>query len=301
LLKWVVNSVNSNAVVQSIRQLHGGTSSTVHIVSLLVNQDVREFVLRQFDNAEWLYEEPDLALHEAKSLLWASRINLETPKIIAFDETGSISGVPAVLMTKLEGSIILKPQNIDNWLNGLAESLVRIHAVEAEGYPWTYFTHNNISSLETPSWSNYPELWNRVFDIVKGPRAKAKECFIHRDYHPTNVLWDQDKVSGVIDWVNACRGPAGIDVGHCRLNLAQLFDVQTADQFLSAYQKHAEPEFNYDPYWDLLSLIDILFGPPKVYPGWEAFGVTELTDKLIEERLDKYMISLLERTSRLYQ
>lgn len=85
------------------------------------------------------------------------------------------------------------------------------------------------------------------------------------------------------------------------MNLAQLFDVQTADQFLSAYQKHAGPEFNYDPYWDLLSLIDILFGPPKVYPGWEAFGVTGLTDKLMEERLDKYMISLLERTSRLYQ
>jgi hypothetical protein len=53
--------------------------------------------------------------------------------------------------------------------------------------------------------------------------------------------------------------------------------------------------FTYDPYWDLLSLIEILIGPPKVYPGWTAFGVTGLTDELMEERLDSYLLSLLKR------
>ncbi|MFD0682267.1 MULTISPECIES: hypothetical protein [unclassified Paenibacillus] len=52
-------------------------------------------------------------------------------------------------------------------------------------------------------------------------------------------------------WVNACRGPAGIDIGHCRLNPAMLF------------------------------------------------GVTGLTDKLMVERLDRYMASLLVRASML--
>ncbi|WP_085520667.1 phosphotransferase family protein [Tuberibacillus sp. Marseille-P3662] len=293
VLKWVVDAVDSYATVQSICRLYGGTSSIVHSVSLQVNQVQRDFVLRQFDNVEWLQEEPDLAFHEAESLRLASRSDVSTPEIVAFDETGRECGVPVVLMTQLEGSVVLSPHNLDHWLDGLAASLVQIHAVDADGYPWPYFTYNDVASLETPSWSSFPELWQRAIDIVKGPRPKAKTCFIHRDYHPTNVLWYGHTVSGVVDWVNACRGPAGIDVGHCRLNLAQLFDVPTADAFLSAYQSYAGSAFNYDPYWDLLSLSDILFGPPTVYPGWTAFGVTGLTDQLMVERLDRYMMSLL--------
>lgn len=130
---------------------------------------------------------------------------------------------------------------------------------------------------------------------MKGLRPQSQLSFIHRDYHPTNVLWSNNKVSDVVDWVNACLGPVGIDIGHCRLNLAQLYDVATADAFLHAYSKYAEPQFQYEPYWDLLSLIDILFGPPTVYPCWPAFGVTELTDALVTERLENYMLSLVER------
>ncbi|MBL5777794.1 aminoglycoside phosphotransferase family protein, partial [Bacillus sporothermodurans] len=140
-----------------------------------------------------------------------------------------------------------------------------------------------------------PELWGAVFDFVREPRPQVKPCFIHRDYHPTNILWVDDKVSGVVDWVNACRGPAGIDIGHCRLNLAMLFGVSTADEFLSAYEKLAGYSFSYHPYWDLLSLIDILFGSPEVYPGWIAFGVTNLTDQMMVDRLDQYMKSLLKK------
>ncbi|NOU94671.1 phosphotransferase [Paenibacillus sp. LMG 31456] len=297
VLKWVVNSVDPLAAVQSTRRLQGGISSIIHSVSLRTHGEVREFVVRQFDNEEWLKDEPDLALHEAESLRWAYGNGLCAPQIIAFNESGRECGVPTVLMTRLEGSVVLNPANYDLWLNGLAESLVKIHAVEADSFPWAYFTYNDIDTLEIPSWSSSPELWSRVLDIVRGPKPKFKPCFIHRDYHPTNVLWTGNYVSGVVDWVNACRGPAGIDIGHCRLNLAMLLGVQSADQFLSAYLSHAGTEFSYSPYWDILSLVDILFGPPTVYQGWTALGVTGLTDTLMVERIDRYMASLVERVS----
>lgn len=295
MVKWLINAVDPRATVESIHRLHGGTSSIVHRVSLRVNHTVEDVVLRQFDNREWLQEEPDLALHEAESLRMASQVDSSTPEIIAFDDTGSECGVPAVLMSKLAGTVVLQPENMDEWLRGLAESLAQIHKVEAADFLWTYFTYNDITALEIPSWSSVPGLWEKGISIVKRQPPRVKECFIHRDYHPTNVLWDQNKVSGIVDWVNACRGPAGIDVGHCRLNLAMLCGVSTADSFLTAYQSYAGEAFQYDPYWDLLSLMDILFGPPEVYPGWAAFGVTGLTDKLMEERLDKYMTSLIDR------
>lgn len=297
LLQWVTHAVHPQAVIQSIHRLQGGMSSIVHSIALYVNDVETKVVLRQFDNEDWLRQEPDLPMHEAESLRWAELASVSTPQILAFDKTGDECGIPAVLMTQLPGTVELQPPSMESWLNGLAEALAQIHKVEADHFPWTYFTYNDISSLQAPSWSSFTDSWDKVIAIVRGPQPKVKHTFIHRDYHPTNVLWEMGKVSGVVDWVNACRGPAGIDIGHCRLNLAQLYDIETADAFLNAYKKHADPSFQYEPYWDLIALIDILFGPPTVYAGWPAFGVTGLTDALMVERLDKYMLSLLERAT----
>ncbi|MDQ8738524.1 aminoglycoside phosphotransferase family protein [Paenibacillus sp. LHD-38] len=297
LLKWVAAAIHPLASVQSITRLHGGMSSIVHSITLEVQAVESKVVLRQFDNAEWLRQEPDLALHEAENLRWAAKTGVPTPQILAFDETGMDCGIPAVLMTQLEGTVDLQPPDMDSWVDGLAKTLAQIHTTEAKDYPWSYFTYNDVPALEAPSWSSFKEDWSKVIALVKGPRPIAKPCFIHRDYHPTNVLWQHNQISGVVDWVNACQGPAGIDIGHCRLNLAQLYGINTADAFLNAYEKHAGSRFQYEPYWDLLSLIDILFGPPSVYPGWPAFGVTGLTDALMIQRLDAYMLSLLDKAS----
>lgn len=298
LLKWILHSFDPLATIESVRRLPGSTSSLVHNISISENHVVQEVVLRQFNHSAWLREEPDLARHEAENLRFASQTILPTPQVIAFDETGFDCGMPVVLMTKLPGSVDLKPQHMDQWVSGLAEALVQVHSLAADGqYPWTYFTYTDIASLKTPTWSRYPDLWNAAIAIVKGPQPHARVRFIHRDYHPANVLWTGHRVTGIVDWVNACNGPAGIDIGHCRANLAQLFGVSEADAFLLAYQHHAGQAFSYHPYWDLLSLMDMLTDPPSVYSGWSAFGVTGLTEHLMMARLDAYMVSLMVRVS----
>lgn len=295
VMNWVIEAVDTHAIVQSHARLKGSTSSTLHRISLQKNKVICHFVIRQFDNKAWLDEEPDLAWHEAESLRLAAKIGVQTPEIIAFDETGDECGVPIVLMTRLDGSVELKPSNMKKWLNGLAKVLMDIHKVNADNFDWEYFTYNKVSTLKVPSWSSASKSWEKAIEIVQGTQPKFKSCFIHRDYHPTNVLWENGAISGIVDWVNACRGPAGIDVGHCRLNLAMLYDVPTADAFLTAYEQYKSDTFTYHPYWDFLSLIDILDGPLTVYPGWAAFGVTGLTDKMMEQRLDKYIESLIKR------
>jgi aminoglycoside phosphotransferase (APT) family kinase protein len=299
-LRWVINAVHPEASVLSVQQLHGGISSLVHSISLRVNGDERDVVLRQFDNAEWLRDEPDLAFHEAESLRRASQVvGVQTPKIVAFDETGSQCGTPAVLMTRLEGEVVLVPSDTARWVNGMAQTLARIHAVEANDYPWTYAPYSDALSLDTSSWSNVPDKWQAAVDIVMGTRPLATKRFIHRDYHPANILWTGGEVSGVVDWVNGCIGPAGIDVGHCRVNLALLHDVRTADDFLNSYRSHAGASFTYDPYWDFVTLIDFAYPSPEVYSGWTALGMTGLTKDLMIERIDRYLISLLNSVSSL--
>lgn len=293
--KWVVDSINSEATIESISQLKGGISSLVCNVKLKVNDEINDYVVRLHFAEGWAENNPDLVIHEAENLRFTRLKNLPTPEIITIEETGTRFGSYASIMSKLEGKVVLEPDDMDGWLGGLAQALVQIHEVEASQFPRPYYTYQDLNAFEIPSWVSLTEEWGKVLSIIKGPRPIFRECFIHRDYHPSNVLWEGNSVSGIVDWINACIGPAGIDVGHCRLNLAQLYGVKEADLFLSYYQQYAGPNFVYDPYWDLISLVDILFWEPEVYPGWTDLGFKGLTAQLIKERLESYMVSLINR------
>ncbi|WP_245975417.1 phosphotransferase family protein [Oceanobacillus chungangensis] len=296
VLAWVNQQVNKNAAIESVEELKGSTSSILHLIKFRLDCDIKEVVLRQFTNQVWLLDEPDLAVHEASSLGLAVGRGLAAPEIIAYD-TGDTCGVPLVLMSKIEGEVDIKPMHMQKWINGLAKELARIHSVEVDRFHWKYFRYHNIDTVAIPAWSTVPNIWRTAIELVKKPHPPFKECFIHRDFHPANVLWKNGSINGVVDWVNSCRGPAGIDIGHCRWNLAMLFGVDAADAFLASYQKYAAEAFTYNVYWDLCSLIDVLSDPMEVYPGWEAFGVTGITNKRMEEQMDVYLLRILEKIS----
>ncbi|HLM56112.1 MAG TPA: aminoglycoside phosphotransferase family protein [Pyrinomonadaceae bacterium] len=294
-LRWVGRSVGPGAAVESFTKLPGATSSVLH--ALRVNYHGRQFelVLRRFVDAEWLWVEPDLARHEAAALGKAGLAGVPVPLLVAFDEGGEACGAPATLMTRLPGGVELMPDDFDAWLRGLAEALVPLHEIGAEELAWSYYPYADIQSLEVPGWSRAAESWRRALEIVKGPWPRSRECFIHRDYHPANVLWEGARVSGVVDWVNACRGPAGVDVAWCRHNLARMYGVSAADKFLDAYRRLAGPRFAYEPFWDLITVVELLPGPPGVYEGWPAFGLTRLDDETIRARVDEYVTGLVAR------
>lgn len=205
-LNWVKNYVNPQAMITSIRALKGSTSSSLYHIRLEKFNVRKDVVLRQFDHKEWVQEEPDLALHEASSLTYASQANVNTPQLIAYDATGNICGVPMVLMTMVEGNVQLQPVNMDRWLHGLATALASIHQLDGQDFKWDYGMYQDIDTFAVPSCSAIPDVWERIIAYVKQPPPAYQACFIHRDYHPTNVLFNDDVVSGVVDWVNACRG-----------------------------------------------------------------------------------------------
>ncbi|AIY04144.1 hypothetical protein Plano_0179 [Planococcus sp. PAMC 21323] len=294
-VEWVKAQFDEPVEVKNVKPLTGATSSTLY--ELVVSKESLEcsYVLRLFHKADWLAKEPDLAKHEATSLQYAEKMGLPTPHLIAYDETGEKSGIPSVLMSKMPGSVVLQPSNDEIWLDQLAAALAMLHQKDATEFPYEYSPYNDAFLLEKPTWSKVQNDWMRAFYIVSGSRAVSRECLIHRDFHPANVLWENRQVSAIVDWVNACRGPAGIDVGHCRVNLAQMYGISVANDFLAAYERYAGSNFTYDPYWDLVSLTDILDGSPTVYPGWKAFGMKGLSNELVRHRLDDYLLSLLDR------
>jgi len=291
--QWVSEVVGSGAELRVVTKLPGATSSDLYAIEGWVGQRPFSLVLRLFTNADWLAEEPDLAQHEAAALSKAAAVTVPVPQLVAYDTRGERCGVPAVLMTRLPGNVQLRPADRTGWLRQLAAALAAVHAVAADGFAWMYTTWNDVAALRPPDWSPHPALWARMLARLRGPQPPFRPRFIHRDYHPTNVLWQDGRVSGVVDWVNACRGPAGIDVGHCRLNLAALYGAAVANQFLHAYRALAGDNFAYHPYWDWLSLIEFL-PHPGVYPGWGDFGINNLTLALVRQHLDDYLMTIAD-------
>jgi aminoglycoside phosphotransferase (APT) family kinase protein len=283
------------ARVLSVAAVPGATSSLLHAVEIEGNAGRQSLILRRFHNREWVRLEPDVAVREALSLQHASRAGLAVPALVGFDRDGTHCSVPATLVSRIPGEVVLEPTDRMSWLRGLAESAARIHRVDAAGFRWKYRRYNYGQPLTVPNWSKRREAWKKAIEIVDGPARSYSESFVHRDYHPSNVLWQDGRITGVVDWVNGCRGPAGIDVAWCRHNLAGLHDVSMADEFLTAYISEAGSEFEYDPYWDLMSVVELLPGPPSMYEGWRAAGVPAISNAVMRERVDAYVESVVAR------
>jgi hypothetical protein len=71
--------------------------------------------------------------------------------------------------------------------------------------------------------------------------------------------------------------------------------VSVADDFLAAYIEAAGSEFEYNPYWDLMSVVELLPGPPSMYEGWRVAGVPSISNAVMRERVDLYVASVVAR------
>lgn len=291
---WVERALGSGSRVTSIRRLRGGTSAAVHLLRVRdVRGTMRAVVLRRFVRADWFEEEPDVAEREARVLRAIEGIGVPSPRLLAVDPTGAECDVAAVLMTRVPGRTNLAPADLQAYLRALAEPLPAWHALgPVEGVPsyYPYFTDQEPQPPEPPSWSRKPDLWRAAGQIVTQPWPETRPTFIHRDYHPGNILWSRGRLSGVTDWVSASNGPAGIDAAHCRINLAGLFGVPAAEAFREAYEAIAGEEQH--PFWDLLDALDTA---GEAAPGWHDAGRHDLTAALIRQRDEEYVEMLVRR------
>ncbi|WP_188496142.1 phosphotransferase family protein [Pullulanibacillus pueri] len=273
--------------IKSVTALKGATSSLLY----KIEAENKTAVLRLYNNQEWLNKEPDLAQHEAASLDWAHQVlPSKVPKVLAVDETGKYCDLPAVLMSFVEGDVQIQPQTLDPWLRELASILSTLHSTPfPQEFDWHYFAYSDVETLQVPEWTRHPDLWKKAIHLSQCLPPEDQQRIIHRDFHPVNVLWSDGRISGIVDWVNACIGPIGVDVGHCRMNLVALFGVEAAERFLHYYCTF-NPTFRYTLYWDLVSYLDFVYpGPPEVYQGWQDYGVTDLTKEIVTHRLENYL------------
>jgi len=282
-LAWVAREARGR--VSDVHRLPGGIASAVHAVAVDRPEGARcELVLRRFTRTDWI--EPDLARREAIALRAVAATALPTPELVAVDEAGRETGAPAVLMTRLPGRPDLSPADLEPWLRTLAVLLPELHGCAAarDGIAREYAPYTAPSEFSVPPWAKRTACWEKALAVLGGCLPEAPAVAIHRDFHPANVLFEGSAVSGLVDWTNACRGPQGIDVAHCRLNLAALLGPEAAAGFLAAWE--AESGAVHDPRWDLVGCFDAIWAG---YAGWEELGAHPPPLTVQRERVEEHL------------
>jgi aminoglycoside phosphotransferase (APT) family kinase protein len=213
--------------------------------------DGNRLVLRRYVWLGFLDDEPIAPRREVDALGFAAAHHLPAPALVAADLTGGDigDGIPALLMTWLPGRAVPDP---DEGL--LAQTLAAIHDIDPAGYPYHYFAWNRDRTTAPPAGAARPRLWERAIALWHDATPSYRPVFIHRDYHPGNVLWRRRALGGVVDWVNACRGPIGCDLATCRGNLVDLAGPAVADRFIAAYTTLTGERLH--PYWEMAGILE---------------------------------------------
>jgi aminoglycoside phosphotransferase (APT) family kinase protein len=233
---------------------------------------LHRLVLRRWARPGWDEEDPDFdAAREAAILELLGPTPVPAPALVAADPQAQACDVPALLETRLRGGPPDLAGDPGRVLEGLAAALPAIHAVAVPADPADpgarlvpgFHRFYEPETLAPPPWSARPELWARAFEVAAESPPPCRPCFIHRDYHPANTLWEDGRLTGVVDWVGGSWGPPGVDLGHMRVNLTVDLGLAAADRFLAAHW--AVTGSDHHPWWDVAAAVDVV---PEVGPEW---------------------------------
>lgn len=294
--RWVAKQLPEGRSVVDSGFLSGGWSSQMRRLTL---DDDTELVLRSFVKPFFRHHAPGLLAREASVLaLLADTGGVPAPRCVAVDATAEHCEHPSLLMSRLPGRVRVDEDDLERRLDLLAAQLVRIHRVVPGERPRTYqawTSPEKVLGVRGP-------LWERAVDVIRRDPPPYEGCFLHRDFHPGNVLFSGAgaglRVSGVVDWVETSWGPADLDVAHCSTALALLHGPEHGLAFRQRYEAHGGRRLADGPdhlYWRLLDALAYCPDAAKLAGPWRELGRTELTSEVLSGRLESYVRELMER------
>jgi aminoglycoside phosphotransferase (APT) family kinase protein len=261
--RWVAEVIGPGSRVVSVRRLRPGSWHVNHALNVADGSGGKHrLILRRWARPGWETDDPDYTVErETRVLGLLGPAPVPTPVVVAADPTGAHCDVPAVILTRLPGH---PPRPADSsggsFFRQLAETLATIHdaGCAAGALLDPYRLYFDRARAAPARWMGGGPVWAQVTATVRQPPPGTAMTLIHRDYHPGNTLWSRGHLTGVVDWTQASWGPPGLDLGHMRWNLVADHGQQAADRFLACYRAATGTTLDEQPYWDLISLLDLL-------------------------------------------
>jgi aminoglycoside phosphotransferase (APT) family kinase protein len=283
--------------------LHGGITAEMRRLTVAApDGGVRHLVLRTFVDPSFVDHAEEMLKREAAALALLAGTGVTAPGPVAVDPSAAWCEYPSLLMTHLVGRTALENTGLEARVPLLARQLVAIHAVRPAERPQEYKAWATADDIVPPPGAD-TAVWAAAIDVIRKPAPPYEGRFLHRDFHPGNVLFDIPprspagaRITGVVDWVQTSWGPADLDVAHCSTNLALLHGPEWGLRFAEAYEEAGgvlATATSERLYWRLLDALAFAGGVRWVARPWREAGRAELTTRVVEDRLNAYVTSLM--------
>ncbi|MFJ1678952.1 phosphotransferase family protein [Streptomyces sp. NPDC088251] len=302
--RWVEKSLAPGERIEAVERLRGGWTSQMRRLDVLGPDGGRSLVLRSFVKPFYVRHAPGLLMREADVLRLLDRTDVPAARCVAVDAGAEHCDHPSLLMSLLPGGVRVDDAGAQERIGALARQLADIHRVRVTDAtrPRDYEAWTAPDRVRVPGTSGGTRLWRRAVDVIRREPPAYTPRFLHRDFHPGNVLFTGGgadlRISGVVDWVETSWGPADLDVAHCSTALALLHGVPVgmsfAEQYAGAGGRLARNGADH-LYWRLLDALAYAPDAEKVAVPWRELGRTDLTPEVLTARLEGYVECLLDR------
>ncbi|WP_405676958.1 phosphotransferase [Streptomyces sp. NBC_01511] len=299
---WVETQVGDGPV-EAVERLRGGWTSEMRRLRVAGADAPQWLVLRSFVKPFFVRHAEGLLTREANILRLLAETDVPVAGFKAVDATAQHCDHPSLLMSLLPGTVRLDDEEAGLRTELLARQLVDIHHVRVPGEarPRNYQAWTAPDRVNLPATTERMDLWQRAVDVIRRDPPDFQPCFLHRDFHPGNVLFEghgaETRITGVVDWVETSWGPADLDVAHCSTALALLHGtgeaMRLAEQYVAA-GGHLDSDPSAHLYWRLLDALAFA-NVEKVALPWQELGRTDLTSVLLTSRLEDYLHALFRR------
>ena len=256
------------------RRIVGGLGGTVDVLIVGTGHEER-VVLKRY----WLPEPKEVspAESEFRALALAEEHGIAAPSPIWVDRIG-LFPERAIVISFVEGRVVLDPADPIDWAGKLAAALNSIHGIRPAPADRALFPDMGDDDSHYPA----PEVLEQ-HPLGRELRARGVEAadslqpvdpvYVHHDFWSGNTLWIDDALVAVIDWEGGTIGDPAIDVAYCALDIRLLGLEGAASHFVDVYRELSGRDLSNIRYWELMALSRPMPDIAMWVPSWQAMGV----------------------------
>ena len=229
----LVAEVWPGATLRSARRLTGGVSAQVYALEVAHSSGaLAQVVVREHAPVESHYT-AELEFLLLKAL---HSLDLPVPQPILFDARCTLAATPFVIMAAIPGSSVIPTGEAFEYIDEMARQLFRIHQAPIQNLPALPSRVDPLPEVfeYLPTAAEWGGLKARLRALTD-TGFKGAPCLLHGDYWAQNLLWEQGRITGILDWEDAAIGDPLSDVAGASVELRYLFGREGMQRFIAAY------------------------------------------------------------------
>jgi aminoglycoside phosphotransferase (APT) family kinase protein len=258
--------------------------------------------LRRFVRTAHRFSTPEHVTHEFEILRLVENASVPAPRPILLDAAGEYFGVPAIVVSYLPGRPLFPTTNIERWAEGLANVLLKLHAVTPERFDlsWLGVHPRDGMRKRIDEWRNEAQTepltaeMHEVLDADLGRIDFSAPTLVHDDFWSGNTVAYRGRIIGIIDWTSAEVGDPRTDVSECRIDMVLSHGIEVADVFRDDYERLAGRPLDDLWYFDLYRGFHALLEYEHWLEGYHDMGLVHLKPAEVGAQLRAFLRRALD-------